>query len=99
VSFITDVVVTTMSSEADAIAWVNERIKAGMPHGQELRALDMSASGGRKASSARVYAAAFNWADLSDLTDALQSAPWRFPDWVTACILDEGAGFKRLTIG
>jgi hypothetical protein len=97
-SYITDVVVVTMSDERDAIDRVNDHLMTADP-AQYLRLLDPGGAGGDKVMSACIYAASFNHVDLAGLEDALRAAPWRFPDWVTVCILDEGAGFERLTYG
>jgi len=98
VSYITDVVVVAMSWEKEAIERVNDHLRAADPD-QYLRPLDTHDAGGDKVMSACVYAASFNYVDLSGLKDALLSAPWRFPGWVTVCISDEGSGFERLTPG
>lgn len=76
-SLITDVVVVAMCGEDAAIDRVNEQL---------LARLDMSAAGGFKAISARVYAASFNYGDIPALEQYLTDAPWRLPRSVTVCI-------------
>lgn len=86
-SLITDVVVVTMSGEDAAIEHVNKQLAADASfEGQQLRPLDMSAAGGFKAISARVWAASFNYGDVASLAGWLEAAPWRIPRNVTICI-------------
>ena len=86
-SQITDVVVVCMSPEAAAIEHVNKLLAADESFGgQQLAPLDMGTAGGFKAITARVYAASFNYGDISSLQDYLSAAPWRLPRSVTVCI-------------
>jgi hypothetical protein len=92
-SLITDVVVVAMFNEDAAIAHVNAHLAATDSRKQQLEPLDMNAAGGTKVSSARVYAAAFNYVDWPGLRDALLAAPWRLPEDVTVCV--DGEGFSE----
>jgi hypothetical protein len=95
---ITDVVVVAMYSEADAISHVNAALAAA---GEEqcLRPLDMSAAGGSKVITARVWAASFSYLDWSALRDALMAAPWRFPRDVTILADGDSGISERLIPG
>jgi hypothetical protein len=98
-SLITDVVIVTMSREDQAIAHVNAHLLATDERKQQLTPLDMRAAGGSKVASACVYAAAFNYIHLAELKEALLTAPWRIPEWVTICIDSEDCDIERLTPG
>jgi hypothetical protein len=88
VSLITDVVIVAMYAEDDAITAVNAAL-GEYGEDQQLRPLDMSAAGGHKAISARVYAASFNYLNCPDMREALLSAPWKYPREVTFCVSGE----------
>lgn len=86
-SLITDVVVVCMYPENDAIEHVNKLLAADESYkGQQLAPLNMDAAGGFKAITADVWAASFNYGDISSLHGYLTAAPWRHPGSVTICI-------------
>jgi hypothetical protein len=87
VSLITDVVVVCMYPEPAAIEHVNKLLAADRSfEGQQFEPLDMTAAGGYKAISADVYAASFNYGDISSLRQYLTEAPWRRSQSVTICV-------------
>lgn len=87
-SVLTDVAVITIGGEDDAIAYVNGKLTEDDPREQQLRRTDLekTGAGGDKVSSLVVYAACFNFADISVLEEAIRSAPWRLPSSVVAYI-------------
>lgn len=93
-SLITDVIVVCMYAEKDANEHVNKLLAADKSFkGQQLAPLNMDAAGGFKAISASVYAASFNYGDMSSLHDYLAAAPWCQPRSVTICI--DGENFDE----
>ena len=90
-SVITDVVIVTMHGEDEAVAHVNRWLKDNDPREPQLNRLDAekSGAGGTKVSSTVLYAAAFNFLDVSGLEDAIRAAPWRCPSFVVAYFDDE----------
>ena len=96
-SLITDVVVVAMFNEDAAIAHVNAHLAATDSRKQQLEPLDMNAAGGTKVSSARVYAAAFNYVDWPGLRDALLAAPWSSPStlWSASTASTSASGLRQ----
>lgn len=88
-SFLTDVAVVTIGGEDEAVAFVNARISEGMRGDRhQLRKTDLEAAGagGTKVTSLVVYAACFNWLDVSAFEEAVRAAPWRLPGCVVVYV-------------
>jgi hypothetical protein len=88
VSYITDVLLITSSSDGEAVATVNAWL-AENADGQQLAPAELNGGGGFKVTSNAVYAAAFNYLDRCDLEDAIRAAPWHIPSDVVAYFDDE----------
>lgn len=80
-SFLADIAVVTIGGEDQAVAFVNARLAENDPRPQQLGKTDLegAGAGGHKVCSVYVYAACFNWLDLSLFEEAVRSAPWRLP--------------------
>lgn len=87
-SFLTDVAVVTTGAEDEAVAFVNARLAEGSTRPQQLgrTRLEEAGAGGRKVCSVYVYAACFNWLDVSGFEEAVRAAPWRLPQCVVVYV-------------
>lgn len=92
-SFLTDVAVVTIGGEDEAVACVNARLtEAAADARHQLRKTDLeeAGAGGTKVTSLVVYAACFNYLDLSAFEDAVRRASWRLPGCVVVYVDGEG---------
>lgn len=85
-SLITDVVIVTIGGDDKAVATINEWLLENDQRKPQLLKLDAgkAGAGGTKASSLFLYAAAFNFVDVSGLEEAIRRAPWRCPSSIAA---------------
>ena len=93
-SLITDVVIIAGISEHEAFSYLNRWLAENDPRGQQLRQVSLEEGGGNKATSLTIYAACFNFLDISGFTDAIRAAPWHLPSLAVAYFYPEdGAPF------
>lgn len=82
-SLVTNVILTTFLNDEDAVATVNESLKAQPTmSGHDVLHPVHDHGSNRKAMEADVYIGAFNYLDLDGLLQAVRSAPWEWPDYV-----------------
>lgn len=86
-SFLTDVAVITLG-EDEAVTSVNQWLAENIGCRQQLAKTDLetAGAGGCKVTILVVYAACFNYLDVSGFEDAVRRARWRLPGSVVVYV-------------